>query len=373
MSPALADTRPELVTVTGDGTLAAEPSVGTADADAPGARLQALARVRALLGDRLEEQIGTIPYLPAALGTESADQLLPASLAQLAGTTGDLAGYGWRVGTGAGRAWHRARELRDLTLEAARIALLDYEGPLMSASLGPLTLAAATFLPSGERTLADHGAVRDLPELLAEGLAAQVEAVRERVPGAAPGLLIREDAAGAVHGGRIPTPSGYRRYRALPAAEMGTHWQRLREALESATWVGPERLVLTVPTDVALVRAALAAGWRALAIDPAAIAPLGAPAGSPMWEELAAAREAGVELWLSLDPERIEPALDSVAAAWTGLGFAPAQLRGFTLMAHPRSRRADPSLEPSRSSLLTGAGIERALRAAPAWAERVDA
>lgn len=139
-----------LVTLTGDGTFRAPTPEESMRLDLPDdPYLAALLRVRALLGDDLEEQIATRLYLPSALGLDETDHLLPATLALLADTTGDLVSYGWRLGTGTGQAWRHARELRERMLDAARIALLGYEGPLMTTALGPATLAGATFLQSG--------------------------------------------------------------------------------------------------------------------------------------------------------------------------------------------------------------------------------
>ncbi|WP_245810344.1 hypothetical protein [Brachybacterium massiliense] len=200
-----------LVTLTGDGTFRAPTPQDALRLELPDdPYLASLMRLRALLGDDLEEQIATRLYLPSALGQDEADHLLPATLALLAETTGDLVSYGWRLGTGTGLAWQRAREQRRRMLDAARIALLGYEGPLMTTALGPATLSGATFLQSGERTLGDPGAVRDLPMLLAEGLVDHLATLQERVPGAQLHVLLREDAVAAVHEGRIPTPSGRR-------------------------------------------------------------------------------------------------------------------------------------------------------------------
>lgn len=383
---------PRLVTVAGDGTFApAAPAEDVRPADA-GSRLEALVRLRSLLGDDLEEQIGTELYLPAALGTESADQLLPASLALLAGTSGDLASYGWRLGPGAGRAWHRARELRRRTLEDARIALLGYEGPLRAVALGPITLAAATHLASGERTLADRGALRDLPVLLAEGLAEHLQEARRHVPGAQVRLLLREDAARAVHAGTLPTPSGYRRYPALPAAEMGILWRSLFAALAEAG-IEAAQVRLHLPALAPLLQAARTAGARAIAIAPARIGSLADREGRRMWEALAEARQDGTDLALVVDPARLEPTLDRFAQIWGRLGHGPADLAGLTLLAHAGARTAaaadasdaphpaaaphptsepDPAAEPDRASLLTEDDLQRVLRAAPAWAERIQ-
>lgn len=370
--------RSVIVTVTGDGTLVPTARTDAAARSAEEVRLQALLRLRALLGDDPEEQIGARLYLPVALGTEPADHLLPASLSLLAGATGDLASYGWRVGAGAGAAWLRSRELRERTVEDARIALLGYEGPLASTVLGPLTLAAATYLPGGERALADRGAVRDLPLLLAEGLAEHRAVVRDRVPGAVPALLVREDAVAAVHAGRIPTVSGYRRHAPLAAPEIGARWQDLREALGAAMGAPTGAPTLALPPEADLIRAARAAGWTRLAFAPAAVPTLGNEAGTAAWEALAEAHDAGIALELVVDPSRIEHDLETFAAAWTRLGHPVAAARGLTLIAHPRAgastgrAEADPAAQPRAVSLLTEAGLERVMRAAPAWAERLE-
>lgn len=366
--------RDVLVTVTGDGTLAAPAGEDGTAPTGDDARLPALMRLRALLGDDPEEQIGSRLYLPAALGTERADHLLPSSLALLGGTTGDLVSYGWRVGPGTGSAWRRARELRERTVEDARIALYGYEGPLATTTLGPLTLSAATFLATGERTLSDAGAVRDLPELLAEGVLAEAAALAERVPGAVPGLLVREDAARAVAAGRVPTASGYGRHAPLPAAEMGQRWRGLHEALVGAG-LPAERLTLSLPADAGLLAAARTAGWRRLAIAPAGAPSLDSAEGRAVWEGLAEAREAGVDLELVVTPARAERDLDAVAHAWSQLGYPPTAARGFTLVAHAGGpdAAADPALPPGMAALVTPGDLERVLRIAPAWAERLTA
>lgn len=375
-----------LVTITGDGTWRvpttttgdreAGASGGASDlADADADRLLALTRLRGLLGDDLEDQIATRLFLPAALGTEGADQLLPQSLTLLAGTTGDLASFGWRIGPGSSRTWRRAQELRERLLEAARIALHGYEGGLVVTALGPLTLAAATFLGSGERTLADRGALRDLPHLLAEGIAEHLDAVRSHVPGARPCLLIRDGAALALARGAIPTPSEYRRYPALPVPDIGEIWRSLLEDLLAHAGLTAQDVTLAPSSDTALLRAARTAGASRLALS---------PAGFAAWELLAELREAGTGIELVVDPtgpQHLEAQLESVARSWRELGYGPRDLAGFTWLAHRPNRTVgpalpgggtDPSAEPSRESLLGETDLQALLRAAPAWAERVE-
>lgn len=375
MSPAPMD----LVTVTGDGTFA-PPRDGTGERSHAGddegrSRLDALVRLRSLLGDDLEDRVATQLYVPAALGTEPADHLLPASLSLLAGTTGDLASYGWRVGPGTSRAWLRARELRERTIEDCRFALLGYEGPLRLTVTGPVTLAAASFLASGERTLADRGAVRDLPVLLAEGIAAQAAALRERVPGARVTLLVREEAVSAVLAGAVPTPSGRDRYRALPVPDLADHWRALLHGLAESAGIPADGVTLAVGASDGSLGAALSAGARKVALAPAGLGTLRDATGRRAWEALAEAREDGVGIELVLDPSRPDRDLDLLAASWRQLGYAERDLAGFTWQAHRRpsgTSTRDLSAPPPAGSLLEEADLVALLRRAPVWAERVS-
>ncbi|MEE1617112.1 hypothetical protein [Brachybacterium sp. J153] len=369
-----------LVTLTGDGTFRAPTAEEAQRLGLPeDPHLAALMRLRALLGDDLEEQIGTRLYLPSALGLDETDHLLPASLALLAETTGDLVSYGWRLGPGSGRAWLHARELRERMLDAARIALLGYEGPLMVTALGPATLAGATFLQSGERALGDPGAVRDLPMLLAEGLVDHLTALRERVPGAAQRVLLREDAVAAIHEGRISTPSGRSRYPAVPAPEIGALWRSLFVALDDYG-LDARSVTLGVGADLRLLRAAREAGARRMAIAPRRLPPLSTPVGRALWEGIAEAADDGCAFEIVVDPRpggRLGPEVEMMLETWRRLGHAEADAAGVTVIAHTgvshglHTGQVDPSAQPAVSTLLDEAALEAMLRIAPTWAERL--
>ncbi|MGP9539625.1 hypothetical protein ACT3SP_16615 [Brachybacterium sp. AOP43-C2-M15] len=371
-----------LVTLTGDGTFRAPTPAESLRLDLPDdPHLAALTRLRALLGDDLEDQIATRLYLPSALGLDETDHLLPATLALLAETTGDLVSYGWRLGTGTGLAWQHARELRERMLDAARIALLGYEGPLMTSALGPATLAGATFLQSGERTLADPGAVRDLPMLLAEGLVEHLSTLHERVPGAPLHVLLREDAVAAVHEGRIPTPSGRRRYAPIPAPDIGVLWRCLFVALEEYG-LPAESVTLGVGADIALLRAARDAGARRMAIAPRRLPPLTSPEGRALWEGIASACDDGCAFEIVVDPRPgglLGPELEMMFETWRRLGHSDADAAGVAVIAHTGASHAlhtglvDPSAQPAASTLLDEAALEALLRLAPSWAERLAA
>lgn len=369
-----------LVTLTGDGTFRAPTPEQALRLELPeDPPLAALMRLRALLGDDLEEQIATRLYLPSALGRDETDHLLPASLALLAETTGDLVSYGWRLGPGTGRAWQHARELRERMLDAARIALLGYEGALMTTALGPATLSGATFLQSGERTLGDPGAVRDLPMLLAEGLVGHLTSLQERVPGAQLHVLLREDAVAAVHQGQIPTPSGRRRYAPLPAPEIGVLWSCLFVALEDYG-LDANSVTLGVGADISLLRAARDAGARRMAIAPRRLPALTTPEGRALWEGIAEAWDDGCSFELVLDPRPgglLGPELEMMFETWRRLGHSDADAAGVAVIAHHGASHGlhrglvDPSAQPEASTLLDEQALEALLRIAPSWAERL--
>lgn len=371
----MTDPGQSLVTIAGDGTFRPpRPAAEGAAEEDP--RLATLTRLRSLLGDDLEGQIATRLFLPSALGTEPADHFLPASLTLLGDATGDLASYGWRIGPGLGKSWRRAQELGERMLDAARIALFGYEGPLQIAALGPASLAAATFLGSGERTLADRGALRDLPQLLAEGILGRIGELATHVPAAEPHLLIREDHLLPVLRGTVPTPSGYRRYPAVPAAEIGPWWRSLLTALTEAE-LDPAHVTWTVEPRPEVLRAARDAGAQRLAVVPDRLGVIGSRADRARWEGLADLHEAGTGIELLIDPPRVEQQLDAFAAGWRELGYGETDLAGLTLIAHRGDGASvgagvDPAQEPGRASLLGERAVEQLLRAAPAWAERVQ-
>ena len=341
-------------------------------------RLAALLRIRALLND-LEEQIATRLYLPSALGLDDTDHLLPATLALLADTTGDLVSYGWRLGTGTGRAWQHARELRERMLDAARIALLGYEGPLMTSALGPATLAGATFLQSGERTLGDPGAVRDLPMLLAEGLVRHLGVMAERVPGARQRAAARGRRRG---GARGPHPHPFGPTPLQPGARSRDRGAvaHPRVALEDYG-LGPDSVTVGVGADLSLLRAAREAGIRRMAIAPRRLPPVHRR-GPCALGGIAEACDDGAVLEIVVDPapaRNLGPELEMMLETWRRLGHSTPDAAGVAVIAHTgashdlHSGRVDPSAQPHTSTLLDEPALEALLRVAPSWAERLAA
>jgi methionine synthase II (cobalamin-independent) len=120
-------------------------------------------------------------------------------------------------------------------LDALEEVLAGYNGPLKIQVCGPWTLAATIERSrSQEPVLGDPGAVRDLIESLAEGVAAHIAEIGKRVPAARVLLQLDEPALPAVVAGRVPTASGLSR---LAAVEAGTAAGGLRTVLSATQGV----------------------------------------------------------------------------------------------------------------------------------------
>jgi hypothetical protein len=130
---------------------------------------------------------------------------------------------GWRFAARPGRDLRRARSLLSADLDALEEVADGYQGPLKIQICGPWTLAATIELTRSQNpALADPGAFADLTASLAEGTAAHVASVRERVPGAHVLLQLDEPALPAVIAGEVPTASGLNRLPVPEAASLET-------------------------------------------------------------------------------------------------------------------------------------------------------
>jgi hypothetical protein len=127
---------------------------------------------------------------------------------------------GWRLADRPGRDLRRAQSLLARDLDALEEAADGYRGALKLQVCGPWTMAAHLELArSQEPVLADPGAVRDLTESLAEGVAAHVAGVGARVPGARLLLQVDEPSLPTVLAGGVLSASGFNRVRAVEEAD----------------------------------------------------------------------------------------------------------------------------------------------------------
>ena len=145
---------------------------------------------------------------------------------------------GWRFAARPGRDAGRARSLLSSDLDALEEVAAGYRGPLKVQACGPWTLAAMIELPRRQDpVLADAGAVADLVESLAEGLAAHLAEVRKRAPAATVLLQLDEPALPAVLAGDVPTASGLNRLAALDTSDAQSGLRAVISATRAFTIV----------------------------------------------------------------------------------------------------------------------------------------
>jgi hypothetical protein len=188
--------------------------------------------------------------------------------------------------------------------------------------LGPLSLMAGLYLHNGERVVSDAGARRDVAQSLAAGLGDFLARVRASVPGARVTVQLAEPDAAQVLAGLLPTASGYRTIRSLPASEARGAWSDAIEALHSA---GAEQVIVHLEPWEAPIEGVLEAGADGVSI----------PAGSlavPQWERLAQAVESGARVWLGVLPleppqgTRTGELAEAVLRPWRQLGLPASSL-----------------------------------------------
>ena len=266
----------------------------------------------------------------------------------------DLQPHGWRLVPRPGRDHRRAVSLlgQDLNVLADVVGAEENAGKQLKISLrGPLSLAAGLHLHNGERALADAGARRELLQSLTAGAVDFVARARSAAPDAELIVQLDEPEIADVLAGTIPTASGYRTLRSIPATEVSQAWNQIIEALAAA---GAAQSVLRLP------EAARSAALRPGAQTPFALA-LGAgvhgvalPAAGLTgadWEAAAEAVEAGKTLWLGILPApagndelpQVKALVEDVLRPWTKIGLPAAALPALRLTPAKELAEASPS------------------------------
>jgi methionine synthase II (cobalamin-independent) len=170
------------------------------------------------------EELPELPYLPELPGRGVGADMIGRTIALLVDMPAETIPTGWRLSARPGRDAARARALLSQDLDVLEEVADGYQGPLKVQVCGPWTLAASVELPASlDPAVGDPGALADLVQSLAEGVAAHVAQVRRRVPGASVLLQLDEPRLPAVLAGGIASASGLRRMRAIepgPAADV---------------------------------------------------------------------------------------------------------------------------------------------------------
>ena len=173
-----------------------------------------------------------LPFLPELPARGPGADLIGRTAALLVDLPTETTARGWRLAARPGRDQRQAAGMMSADLDAMEEAGAGFAGTFKIGVCGPWTLAAALELSrSIEPALSDPGALDDLVSSLAEGVAAHVEAVRRRLPGATLLLQLDEPALPGVLAGSVPTASGLHRVPAVDAAVVA---DRLRQVLSSA-------------------------------------------------------------------------------------------------------------------------------------------
>jgi hypothetical protein len=241
--------------------------------------------------------------------------------ALLADLHADVQPHGWRVVDRRGLDAARAESALSTDLNVLADVAGAEERPaeeLHVRIMGPLSLMAGLYLPSGERVLGDHGARRDIAQSLAAGVVPFLSRVSRAVPGARLTVQLDEPDAARVLAGLLPTASGYRTLRAVPGHEARAAWSLLADALRGA---GAEAVVVNLPAWEAPVAAVLEAGADGVSLPLADLT-------VPQWEGLAGAVEAGARVWLGALPPDGAPRLrtgelaERVVRPWRQLGLS---------------------------------------------------
>lgn len=182
--------------------------------------------LRVVLGE-----LPDLPHLPELPARGPGADMIGRTAGLLVDLAVALQPSGWRFADRPGRDTARARGYLAQDLDTLEELAGEVEGPFKIQVAGPWTLAASVETRSGERALADTGAVRDLAASLAEGVAAHVRDVRRRLPRADVLLQVDEPSLPGVLAGTVPTASGFSRIRSVeaPLAE-----DTLRRVIEPA-------------------------------------------------------------------------------------------------------------------------------------------
>ena len=269
----------------------------------------------------LDEAPG-LPHLPELPARGPGADMIGRSAALLVDLAVGLQPSGWRFADHPGRDTSRARGHLAQDLDTLEELAGDLDGPIKIQVAGPWTLAASIETRSGEKALADAGAVRDIATSLAEGVAAHVRDVARRLPRATVLLQLDEPSLPGVLQGTVRTASGFSRIRTVepPHAE-----DLLRRVIE-ASGAFPIVHCCAPRVPYALLRAA---GAKALSVDANLIRDEDA---------IGEAVEAGTGFLLGVIPGRTTrlPApsrsVAPVRALWSRLGFPPKSLIGSVVL-----------------------------------------
>ena len=302
------------------------------------------------------DSLPDLPHLPELPGRGAGSDMIGRTAAALVELHVDLQPAGWRLVPRAGLEERQAAAVLERDLDAL-LPVGDFDGTVKVQLVGPWTLAAQLELPRGGKVVADRGATRDVTAALAETATAHLAEVRRRLPAAQLVLQLDEPSLPTVLAGVVPTESGFGR---IPARETPDVVAGLAETI--AALDVPVVLHCCAPEPPFAI--AREAGAAAMSFDPAA-------AGRLNLDEIGAAVEGGLDLWLGVvpaigpgAPPTVRDVLAPVRSLWSRLGFDAARLLD-TVTLTPACGLAGASSGWARSAMRLVTQAARALSEAP--------
>lgn len=263
-------------------------------------------------------ELPDLPHLPELPARGPGADLVGRATALLPALPVDRVPSGWRLTARPGLDARRASSYLSHDLDALEEALAGRTGPVKVAVAGPWTLAAALQLPRGEPVLGDRGAVRDLVQALAEGVAGHLADLRRRLPGSDLVLQLDEPSLPDALAGRVGSFSGLRAVRPVSGTDATT---ALGEVVAAARGLG----IPTVGHCCAAtppVATFMAAGMAGVSVDLLLV-------GDRCDEALGEAAESGAVLLAGVVPavggllSEAPAPVDPVRRLWHRLGLAP--------------------------------------------------
>ncbi|WP_459957152.1 methionine synthase [Nocardia sp. IFM 10818] len=168
-------------------------------------------------------ELGDLPHLVELPGRGVGSDMIGRASALLVDMQFDSTTRGYRLAVRPGAVARRAHDLLRTDLDALEEAweTAGFAGsgrPVKLQAVGPLTLAAEVELPLGHRVLTDSGALRDLSESLAEGLANHAAELGKRL-GTEVLVQLDEPLLTAILDGSLRGVSVLNTVRAMPEPE----------------------------------------------------------------------------------------------------------------------------------------------------------
>ncbi|MEV0144227.1 MULTISPECIES: methionine synthase [unclassified Nonomuraea] len=297
-------------------------------------------------------ELPDLPYLPELPARGVGADMIGRTAGLLVELPVEVQPSGWRLTGRPGRDHQRAVDHLRRDLDGLEEVGHAYEGPLKVQVCGPWTLASALELRHGDKVLSDHGAVRDLTDSLAQGVAEHVAEVRRRLPGVTEVVLqLDEPGLPGVLAGTVPTASGFGRLAAVEEWRVEASLRRFPAPIVHCC-------APSVPYD--LLRRA---GVRGISVDASLVRRRDE-------EAVGEAAEAGLLLFLGVVPgtDTRLPDVGVVAKPavelWRRLGFPAERLAGQVVLT-PSCGLAGASPAYARAALAACRKAARVLRDDP--------